>query len=96
MPAEIYAFGLGVWALSSIFMGAVLAADTHSLLESKKYGTPWYSSSWLEQPVTNLYLAFYPSREYTTTNAIKSETWRVREVQAGDAVFWTTLERKPI
>lgn len=72
------------------------AFDTHSLLQSKKYGTPWYSSNWLEQPVTNLYLAFHESREYTTTNAIKSEIWRVREVRAGEAVFLTTLERKPI
>lgn len=79
-----------------MLVAGVLAADAHSLLESKKYGTPWYSANWLEQPVTNFYLAFHESREYSTINAIKSEIWRVREVPVGDAVFWTTLERKPI
>ena len=87
---------LSAWALASIIPAAFLAADAHSLLEAKKYPTPWFSSNWLEEPVTNVYLAFHESREYTTLNAIKSEIWRVREVRVGHSVFWTTLERKPV
>ena len=81
---------------ATMLVAAFLAADASSLLKSKNYSTPWYSSNWIEQPITNLYLSFHDSREYTTTNAIKSEVWRVREVRVGKSVFWTTLERKPI
>lgn len=89
-------FPYTVWALCSMLVFRLLAAETYSLLGSRKYAIPWYSSNWQEQPVANLSFAFHESREYTTMNAIKSEIWRVREVRAGDAVFWTTLERKPI
>ena len=84
------------WVLCSMVVAGIPAADTYSLLESKKYGTPWFSSSRIELPVTNLFLGFHESREYTTMNAIKSEIWRVREVCTGDAMFSTTLERKPV
>jgi len=45
------------------------------------YKTPWYSTSWLAQPYTNLRLALHPDREYWTMNAIKNERWLVQEAR---------------
>ena len=77
-------------------VAGIPAADTCSVLESKKYGTLSFSSSRSALPVTNLDLAFHQCREHTTMNAIKSKIWRVREARSGDAVSSTTLEQKPI
>lgn len=82
-----------------VIFGAILALcikDTADLQESLSFPTPWYSTNWLLYPVTNLYLAFHDSREYITTNALKTERWRVREVKVGNALFWTRLDSQPL
>lgn len=60
-----------------------------------KHKNSWFGT-WLEMPYTNARVLIAPHKEYETTNAIKSEVWRVREASIGGTAFWTALERKPI
>lgn len=60
-----------------------------------KHKDSWFGT-WLEMPYTNARVLIAPHKEYETTNAIKSEVWRVREAFIGGTAFWTALERKPV
>lgn len=86
---------LGALALLAGLLALPDALEFYQLIRGT-YKTPWYSTSWLRQPFTNARLAMLPSQEYWTTNAIGTERWLVREVQFGDVVFWTTLQRIPL
>ena len=74
------------------FMGD--AIEFHRL-SNGDYKTPWYSSNWAEAPYINLQLSLRQAREYRTSNAIRTESWLIREVPVGDVTFWTTVQRTP-
>lgn len=90
LPPAILA--ICVCALAWILPDAIAYHDQ----ASSDYRTPWYSTSWLEQPYTNLRLLAQPASEYKTRNAIGTEQWLVRDVKVGSKTFWTILQRKPI
>ncbi len=88
----------GLWALAALFALPVWIGDVAKFhdLQDGHYKTPWYTTSWLRMPYTNLRLANSERREYWTKNAIRSEDWLVREVRLGELTYWTTLRREPV
>lgn len=64
---------------------------------SNDYKTPWYDSSYIKEPYTNLKFAFVDKESQNTTwllNSIRTEAWLVQTTQVGDKTFWTIIERK--
>lgn len=64
---------------------------------SRNYKTPWYDTSYIKEPYTNLKFAFVDKESQNTTwllNSIRTEAWLVKTTQVGDKTFWTIIERK--
>lgn len=79
-------------------LGLVLIMDGFRFVMICKgnYGTPWYSNSWIENPVETLVLSMSPSKDYVTTNASHTEIWTCKEVSFAGKEFWTCLDRRPL
>ena len=83
--------GLGV-ILSGLFI-AICIVDLCVLVDCRISGSKncWYNPSVLKTPITHLYLACHKGKTYLTHNVV-GDTWKVRDTQVGEQVFWTRLE----
>jgi len=52
----------------------------------------WYNPNWIYSPYTNLRLAMETGTYHWTKNGV-GEFWYVRDVQIGNTIFWTIIDR---
>ena len=92
---ELISLVVGVAAVIICF-SVVPDAWGYFSIQRGDYATPWYSTSWFEQPFTNAMLFWRSSREEWKPNAIGTEMWQIREIDVGNKTYWTVLQRRPI
>ena len=96
MKEKIKTFLLFTLLVTTPFIVGYLVVGTadyfdYQSLWDTSYATPWYNSSWIKQPYTNLRLSFGKPQFCVTTNAV-GDTWFVKETEIKGKTFWTIVQ----